>query len=180
MNWYDGRPVECVGADLTMQYSSEVEDAVYANLRFPNGVTGQVSVNWSDETMRKMTTRLTIWGDGGKIVADRQELQVYIGATGTAPEGYNRGWTVRYITDLTPPIDYYLRGEEYSAQMDTFGDVATAGKVDCINDFKSAAETDFTLELIRARALAEPPPAAALAPAAPARPRGVLARVLGR
>lgn len=180
MNWYVGRPVECVGADLTMQYSTEVEDAVYANLRFPEGVTGQVSVNWSDETMRKMTTRITVWGDGGKIVADRQELQVYIGGTGKRPEGYSDGWTVRYITDLTPPIDYYLRGEEYSAQMDTFGDVAAAGTIDCVNDFKSAAETDYTLELIRARAMAEPPPAAALGAPTQAPKRGVIARVLGR
>lgn len=180
MNWYVGKPVECVGADLTRQFSADVEDAVYANLRFPNGITGQVSVNWSDETMRKMTTRLTIWGDGGKIVADRQELQVYIGDRGKAPEGYGAGWTVRYITDLTPPVDYYLRGEEYSAQMDGFGQAAQAGRVACVNDFKSAAETDFTLELIRARALAEPPPPAALGTLAAAPKKGVLARVLGR
>lgn len=180
MNWYAGRPVECVGADLTKQFSTEVEDAVYANLRFKDGVTGQVSVNWSDETMRKMTTRITIWADGGKIVADRQELQVYIGDRGKAPAGYNQGWTVRYITDLTPPIDYYLRGEEYSAQLDGFGKATGESQVHCVNDFRSAAETDFTLEMIRARALAEPPPADALAAPPPARPRGVLARVLGR
>jgi len=181
MNWYVGRPVECAGADLTKQYSADVEDAVYANLRFADGVTGQVSVNWSDETMRKMTTRITVWGDGGKIVADRQELQVYIGATGKAPEGYNEGWTVRYITDLTPPVDYYLRGEEYSAQMEGFAAAVAAGRVDCVNDFQSSADTDFTLELIRARAIAEPPPAAAISTSAgAARPRGVLARVLGR
>jgi scyllo-inositol 2-dehydrogenase (NADP+) len=181
LNWYVGRPVQCVGADLTKQYSSEVEDAVYANLRFPDGVSGQVSVNWSDETMRKMSTRITIWGDGGKIVADRQELQVYVGATGRAPEGYNTGWTVRYITDLTPPIDYYLRGEEYTAQMEGFGEAAAAGEMACVNDFRSAAETDFTLELIRARAEGELPPAASLSqPAIAQKRRGLIARVLGR
>lgn len=179
MNWYVGRPVECIGADLTKQYSADVEDAVYANLRFPDGVTGQVSVNWSDETMRKMTTRITVWGDEGKISADRQELQVYL--KGDPIPGYNKGWTVRYITDLTPPIGYYLRGEEYSAQMEGFADAAASRSADYVNDFRSAAETDFTLELIRARFLAEPPPLAALgAPAPPPKPRGVLARVLGR
>jgi hypothetical protein len=131
--------------------------------------------------MRKMTTRMTIFGDGGKIVADRQELQVYIGATGKAPEGYNDGWTVRYITELTPPIDFYLRGEEYSAQLDGFAAAVADKRVDCVNDFRSAAVTDVTLEMIRARAMAEPPPVQALAPAANApRARGVLARVLGR
>ncbi|RAK66497.1 Gfo/Idh/MocA family protein [Phenylobacterium kunshanense] len=179
MNWYVGRPVECIGADLTKQYSADVEDAVYANLRFHDGVTGQVSVNWSDETMRKMTTRITVWGDEGKISADRQELQVYL--KGDPPPGYNKGWTVRYITDLTPPIGYYLRGEEYSAQMEGFAAAAAASSSDYVNDFRSAAETDYTLELIRARAFAEPPAAAAMGAPAPApRQRGLLARVLGR
>ncbi len=181
MNWYVGRPVQCIGADLTKQYSSEVEDAVYASLRFPDGVSGQVSVNWSDETMRKMSTRITIWGDGGKIVADRQEIQVYVGATGEVPAGYNRGWTVRYITDLTPPIDYYLRGEEYTAQMEGFGEATAAARIACVNDFRSAAETDFTLELIRARARAELPPPSMLSSAGGgARRQGLLARILGR
>src|ERR1700744_2556343 len=135
MNWYVGRPVDCIGASLDKQYSQEVDDAVYANLRFNHGVTGQVSVNWSDETMRKMTTRITIWGDGGKIVAALQELQVYMGATGTRSEGYNEGWTVRYITELTPPIDYYLRGEEYSAQLDGFAEAVAARRIGCVNDF---------------------------------------------
>jgi scyllo-inositol 2-dehydrogenase (NADP+) len=179
MNWYVGRPLECPGSELAKQYSVEVEDAVYANLRFDNEVTGQVSVNWSDETMRKMTTRITVWGDGGKIVADRQELQVYVGATGKAPAGYNDGWTVRYITELTPPIDYYLRGEEYSAQLESFATAILEKRVDCVNDFRSAAETDVTLEMIRARAMAEPPLPASAPDAAP-RQRGVLARVLGR
>lgn len=179
MNWYVGRPIECNGAELAKQYSEAVDDAVYANLRFANGVTGQVSVNWSDETMRKMTTRITIFGDGGKITADRQELQVYIGSGETQP-GYGKGWTVRYITDLTPPIDYYLRGEEYSAQIEGFAGAMAAGRADCVNDFRSAADTDFTLELIRARAFAEPPPLAAQGAPVAAPRRGVLARVLGR
>ena len=179
MNWYAGAPSACLGANLTKQYSSDVEDAVYADLSFPGDVSGQVSVNWSDETMRKMTTRITVWGDGGKIVVDRQELQVYIGKTGKIPEGYGEGWTVKYITELTPTVDYYLRGEEYSAQMDGFADAIQNNRTDCVNDFQSAASTDATLELIRARAAA-PPSEIALGTAAPAPPRGWLARLLGR
>lgn len=153
MNWYIGQPEACTGADLTQQYSAGVDDAVYATLRFANGVSGQVSVNWSDETIRKMTTQITIYGDGGKIHIDRQELQVYVGANGNPVEGYGKGWTVRYITELTPNVDYYLRGEEYSAQMDSFGAAVTSTKLDCVNNFASAAQTDVTLEMIRNRAL---------------------------
>ena len=180
MNWYLGRPVECIGADLTQQYSSDVDDAVYADLRFAGGVTGQVSVNWSDDSVRKMTTKISIWGDGGKITVDRQELQVFANGKGTIPEGYHQGWTVRYITELTPNVSFYLRGEEYSAQVEGFV-AACATRSGAVNDFASAAETDLTLEMIRARSLAEPPPPAALGePPAPVRSRGVLAKVLGR
>jgi scyllo-inositol 2-dehydrogenase (NADP+) len=181
MNWYVGQPVECIGADLTKQYSSDVDDAVYAELRFAGGVTGQVSVNWSDDSVRKMITKISIWGDGGKITVDRQELQVFANGKGNIPGGYNQGWTARYITELTPNASFYLRGEEYSAQVEGFAGACLGAGGAMVNNFASAAETDLTLEMIRARSLAEPPAPAALgAPPAPAAPRGMFAKVLGR
>jgi predicted dehydrogenase len=181
MNWYAGRALQCIGAELAKQYSADVDDAVYANLRFADGVTGQVTVNWSDETHRKMSTQVSIWGDGGKIVVDRQELKVYVGATGRAMPGYGEGWTVRYITDLTPNVDYYLRGEEYTAQLEGFAQAVAAGTVDCVNSFASAAETDRTLDMIRARAMADLSEAPAPSSTQPGpRPRSMLQRVLGR
>jgi scyllo-inositol 2-dehydrogenase (NADP+) len=185
MNWYVGAPQMCGGAELPQQYSSGVEDAVYANLNFADGVTGQVSVNWSDETMRKMTTRVTIYADGGKIIVDRQELMIFVGATGSPNGDYGAGWTVRNITELTENTDYYLRGEEYSAQIDSFGR-AMQGTARTVNDFASAADTDLTLEMIRAAALADrsamPGGASYVRPPAPTppRPRGLLAKVMGR
>jgi predicted dehydrogenase len=181
MNWYGGPSLQCTGAELAKQYSVDVDDAVYANLRFADGVSGQVTVNWSDETVRKMSTQVSIWGDGGKIIVDRQELKVYVGATGHAVPGYGEGWTVRYITDLTPNVGYYLRGEEYTAQLEGFAQAIAAKTVDCVNSFASAAETDRTLEMIRARAAMDF--SEALAPAnAPAAPRArtMFERVLGR
>ena len=62
-----------------------------------------------------MTTTITIHGTGGKLVVDRQELKVYL----REPRGfedYVEGWNTRYITGLQKPVDFYLRGEEYSAQ----------------------------------------------------------------
>ena len=179
MNWYAGQATLCSGAELVTQFSALVEDAVYANLRFPNRVTGQVSVNWSDETVRKMSTRISIWGDGGRIVADRQELKVYIGSAGEVQPNYGRGWTTRYITELTPPVGYYLRGEEYTAQLEAFASSAAMGSRDVLNDFGSAAETDHSLQLIRACAASTPlgREAAEKGPARP-RARNVFARVL--
>lgn len=155
MNWYFGRPDDCFGAILSNPMSAEVDDAVYATMRFDGGITGQVSVNWSDESVRKMTTRLTIWGEKGKIYVDRQELQLFCGSGATPPEGYDSGWTVKYITELTPPVGYYLRGEEYSAQIESFAAAVASKRIDGDNNFRSASDTDFTIELIRAVAAGE-------------------------
>ena len=50
------------GTVLNSVFSRETEDEVYGTLYFPGGVSAQLSVNWSDESYRKMSTKLTIWG----------------------------------------------------------------------------------------------------------------------
>lgn len=152
LNWYFGETTAVSGALLKSGFSAEVDDEVYASLGFADGITGQISVNWSDPSVRKMTTSVTIWGTGGRIYADRQEVQAFLTGTSPIPTGYRTGWTTRNITELTPPVSYYLRGEEYSAQLEAFGDAILAGKGPTENSFGSAALTDATIEMIRASA----------------------------
>jgi predicted dehydrogenase len=146
--WYFGEPLAASGSVLSRVFSRETEDEVYSTLHFPDGMSGQVSVNWSDESQRKMSTSVTIWGTHGRIHADRQELNVYRRRGGPDIAGYGEGWSVRYTTELTRPVAYYLRGEEYSAQMDAFVDRVTTGDVSGPGSFRSAAATDRALELI--------------------------------
>lgn len=148
--WYLGEPDRVGGTVLGQIFSSDTEDEVYSTLFYPTGTTAQLSVNWSDESFRKMTTRVTLTGTGGRIVVDRQECQVFIRDVGTPPEGYQHGWNVRYTTDLTPPVWFYVRGEEYSAEWAYFvasiiGDLP-AGSVIGQNSFTSAAVTDRVIE----------------------------------
>lgn len=152
VNWYAGEPQAAGGSVLGRVFSRETDDEVFATLAFESGGTAQISVNWSDESQRKMTTRVTAWGDQGRIFADRQEIQVYLRDGAVVPSGYEHGWNVRYTTDLTEPVWFYLRGEEYSAQIDDFIGSIEAGLSDGINDFASAAVTDRSIELIAADA----------------------------
>jgi predicted dehydrogenase len=136
------------GSLLKSIYSGNVEDAVYSLLELSSGVNGLLSVNWSDETYRKMSTTVTVIGTKGKIISDANELKAYFRDV-DAPRGYSKGWNVKYITDLTAPVDFYLRGEEYSAQLDYFVK-AVAGKVpNVINTFESAWYTDRAISLIK-------------------------------
>ena len=147
MNWIVGPPERVVGAQMTSIYSRDVEDAVHAMFSYKNGATGHLETNWSDETYRKMTTSITIYGSMGKIYADRQECRVYLKSAASF-EKYEPGWTIRYITDLQAPVAYYLRGEEYTSQLDSFAAASSARDVDCENSFASAAQTDRVVEQI--------------------------------
>jgi predicted dehydrogenase len=175
LNWNFGAPEACLGASLPRYFSAEVEDQTHALLQFANGVVGKVSVDWSDPSVRKMTTKLSVWGELGKLYVDRTELQLFLTDKAAAPAGYRHGWTVRHITDLTPPVSFYLRGEEYSAQLEAFGR-AINGKDEAVrNDFASAAATDLTIEMIRAAA-----EGASEATATQPRRSGVVARMFRR
>jgi predicted dehydrogenase len=148
MNFVMGPPEQVLSAQLRSVYSKDVEDAVYAQFRYPNGASGQLETNWSDETYRKMSTTLVLHGTKGKVIVDRQELRVYLRG-GAEVEGYPAGWTTRYITELQEPVAFYLRGEEYSAQIDAFVDAAERGTSDHENSFASAYQADRTIELIQ-------------------------------
>ena len=63
-------------------------------------------------------------------------------------EQYAAGWTIRYITDLQEPVAYYLRGEEYSAQIDSFVQAVEGGVRDNENSFASAYETDQVIDMV--------------------------------
>jgi scyllo-inositol 2-dehydrogenase (NADP+) len=147
MNWVMGPPKEVLSARLQSVHSKDVEDAVYAQFGYASGASGTLETNWSDEAHRKMSTSITVYGTQGKIHADRQECQVFLKPGHTVP-GYDSGWTIRYITELQQPVSFYLRGEEYSAQVDAFVDAAGRRDPQPLNSFTSAYETDWTIDQI--------------------------------
>jgi scyllo-inositol 2-dehydrogenase (NADP+) len=148
MNFIVGPPTAVLGARLRSIYSKDVEDAVYATFAYPNGISGQLETNWSDDSYRKMSTTIVVYGTRGKIISDRQECKVYL-RQGAAFDGYVDGWNVRYITDLQKPPLYYLRGEEYTAQIDAFVDAMKQRTHNNENSFASAYETDRVIDLVQ-------------------------------
>ena len=103
LNWYFGAPRGVGGSVLNKIFSADTDDEVFSTLYYPDGKSAQLSVNWSDESYRKMSTKISVWGKNGRITADRQEVQVYLRDASGAPEGYGEGWTVRNTTELTEP-----------------------------------------------------------------------------
>ena len=130
-------------------FSGEVDDAVYGSLKLANGMKGQISVNWSDDTVRKMTTSMKVHGDGGKLEADATTLKIYV-KEDKPKYGLQKGWNFKYITDVTPQVSFNLRGEEYTAESEAFINSILTGKVDDRNSFESALQTDYIIKKMEA------------------------------
>lgn len=148
VNWYFGEPAGVGGTVLNSIFSKETDDEVFSTLYFANGKSAQLSVNWSDESYRKMSTKITIWGKSGRIYADRQECQAYLRDTTKAPAGYQQGWNVRYTTDLSEPVWFYIRGEEYSAQLDYFVRCIKDKSSGNVNSFADSLATDKVISMM--------------------------------
>ena len=150
VNYVVGAPSAVGGVVLNRIFSHDVEDEVYCSLYYASGATGQLAVNWSDESYRKMSTKISIWGSNGRITADRQECQIYLREKIDALSDLPKGWTVRYTTELTDGVWYYLRGEEYSAQIDYFVNSIDQHRTNGVNSFRSALEADRVVAMILA------------------------------
>jgi len=147
MDFLVGSPARVSGARMQRIFSTDVEDAVSAVFDYGT-MTGILETNWSDDTVRKMSTTVTVHGSQGKLVVDRQELKLFL-RDGCAFESYAEGWTSRYITELQKPVPFYLRGEEYSAQLEAFFQAIRTGDMGHENSFASSYETDRVLDLIK-------------------------------
>jgi predicted dehydrogenase len=149
LNWFFGVPARVSGSVMNSVFSEGIDDEVFSTLQWDAGPTAHLSVNWSDESHRKMSTKISLIGTNGRLYADRQECQAYLRTPVAALPDYTEGWNVKYTTELTEDRWFYLRGEEYSAQLDEFVTAIRAGKTDATeNSFASATDTDKTLAMI--------------------------------
>jgi predicted dehydrogenase len=148
INHLIGKLESVKGADLISIYSKNVEDAIFCLLETSNGIHGMINVNWSDDTFRKMSTSLIIHCEKGKIEVDTTELKVYF-KTADVPPSYEKGWNIRHINTLTPSVNYYLRGEEYSLQIDKFIGALNGTTANDINTFETAFQTDLIIDKIK-------------------------------
>ncbi len=136
------------GTIMKSFYSGAVEDGVFSLLETENKISGVLNVNWSDETYRKMSTALTIIGSKGKLIVDATELKIYFKEAGTL-KTYTKGWNLKHVNEFAEDVDFYLRGEEYTAQVDYFIKAVEGAVPNDKNTFESAWVTDKVIDEIR-------------------------------
>lgn len=142
-----GTPDRVAGSVVKSIYSSDVDDMVCSNFLYKSGVSGTMTANWSDEAYRKPTNIVKIFGSKGKIIADKHAYKIYLKEPDTA-NGFHKGWNTRYITEFAQNVRFYLRGNEFTAQLDHFVGCILQGRKDNISGFSEAAKTDILMDEI--------------------------------
>lgn len=139
-----GFPEKTSGNILQSIFSPDVEDLISSTFIY-KGFTGNILVNWSDVTYRKPTNKIEIYGEKGKIVADKHAYKVFIRDSAGAGE-FHRWWNTRYITDFAKNVHFYVRGNEFSLQLAYFVECIKNKRLDNISSFSEAFKTDLIIK----------------------------------
>lgn len=144
-----GAPESVSGTVMRSIYSKGVEDSVATTLNYTSGLYGTLAVNWSDLTQRKPYYRVEILCRGGKVISDLHESKVYFQQKPSDPR-FEQGWNKIYVTDLAKPVRFYLRGYEFTRQLDWFIDEIAGRSPTNRSTFADAYVTDTLLHKIAA------------------------------
>lgn len=145
VNFLIGKPDKVSGSYFTHIYSKNVEDAVIANFLYKNGISGTLNVNWSDESYRKPTNTIEIFGTKGKLLADQYSTKIFMKKADPKFK-LNEGWNSIYITDVFKPVPFYLRGIEFTAQLFHFIDCIKKKEEYCKCSFSDAVYTHDVID----------------------------------
>jgi predicted dehydrogenase len=148
INYLMGVPDQVIGSVLQRIYSTHVEDAVSCTFAYRSGLTGTLIVNWSDPSYRKPTFRLEILGRNGRVYADMHVLKAFFNER-PATDGFTKGWNRRYLTQLVKPVRFYVRGFEFTRQLDYFIDCIQEKRPSEVCPFEAGQTADLVIDRIR-------------------------------
>jgi predicted dehydrogenase len=146
LNFLVGPPGSVIGASLQSLVSNGVEDRVDVLLAYKT-FTGSLHVNWSDPSCRKPAYRVSIDTSQGRIVCDHHSYKVFRRTSGE--HGHANEWRTVYITEIAKPVRMYVRGNEFTRQIDYFIDNIVLKRTENISDIASAMHVDQVIEQIR-------------------------------
>lgn len=142
-----GAPEKVFGSMLVNVFSANVEDIVSTSLRYREGVSCSLFVDWSDASYRKPMIKLEFLGDKGKIMADFYGLKVFL-AKEDKESGLGEGWTSIAKLSIPDNVPYYVRGNGFTHQLYQFADAILGKKDTSFCTFRDAALTQKTIHTI--------------------------------
>jgi predicted dehydrogenase len=142
-----GKPDKIVGTSMNQIYSRHVEDIVSSTFIYNNGSIGTLYVNWCDTSYRKPANKLELFGTKGKILADQHGLKIFLNADDDKTS-FKKGWNTIYITDVFTPVNFYVRGNEFTRQLYYFVDSIVGTEAGNMCDFSSGYDAQDIINRI--------------------------------
>jgi len=98
-------------------FCSSADDRIDFEFLHTGGVAGKLEINWCDSSMRKSTTEFLVKFELGEVRVDSSSLEFIVVD--------DRSGSVGSYTELdrklsVPNVNFYLRGEEFSLQLEYF------------------------------------------------------------
>ncbi len=141
VNFLIGKPDKVSGTAMDKVYSKNVEDIVSTTFKYNSEIIGLLNINWSDESYRKPTNKIEIFGKEGKILADQYSLKLFLKEANNK-YNYRKGWNTIYITDIFKPVPFYVRGNEFTRQLFIFADTILNNNQSLVScNFREASDT---------------------------------------
>ena len=140
VNYIVGKPDKVIGTSYNSVYSKNVEDIVSSTFLYSSGTVGSIYINWCDESYRKPTNKIELFGAKGKILADQYGFKIFLKEENKML-GYRKGWNTIYITDIFEPVPFYVRGNEFTSQLYHFVDCILGKQKTNVCTFEDGAKT---------------------------------------
>lgn len=148
VNYLVGIPDKILGTILQSIYSKGVDDALSSTFLYTSGLRGNLLCNWSDASYRKPAYRFEVLGRKGKIIADLHAYKAFF-REDPGLDGFSKGWNQKYVTDFVTPVRFYVRGYEFTRQLDYFVDCIKQKHPASICSFEDGYHTDLLIDRIR-------------------------------
>jgi len=148
VNYFFGPPDDVVGTVFGRIHSDGVEDTVSTTFVYKSGMRGNLLANWSDPSYRKPSCCFEVLGRTGKIIADLHSFKVFFSYAPNL-DGFTQGWNQRSYTVFATPVRFFVRGFEFTRQLDHFIDCVLEGRPCRICSFEDGFKTDTIIERIR-------------------------------
>lgn len=148
VNYLIGPPSRVTGSALGSIYSNDVEDMVKSTFLYEDGTQGTLLANWSDASYRKPSCHFEALGRHGKIMANPYSYKVFF-QDDPKREGFSKGWNQRYFPSVVKPVRFFVRGFEFTRQLDHFIERILEGEPSEVCSFEDGLDTDIIIDRIR-------------------------------
>jgi len=115
---------------------------------YEDGTRGNLLANWSDASYRKPSFHFEALGREGKIIASLYSYKVFFRKN---PElnGFSQGWNQRYFASIAKSVRFFVRGFEFTRQLDHFIDRILQKERSEMCSFEDGLNTDILIDRIR-------------------------------